>query len=119
MNGPVWAKGVQFGTATDYVDCPLGKWDLAVSSSGTSTTVPLTLEENSTYSVLLIDKGDGLEPQVTRDSTGAGMVPSCAIETGLGGAAGPTTAWSPSRATPRPPSRRRWSTARRPVPCSG
>lgn len=89
VNGPVWAKGVQFGTATDYVDCPLGKWDLAVSSSGTSTTVPLTLEENSTYSVLLIDKGDGLEPQVTRDSTGAGMVPSGAIETGLGGAAGP------------------------------
>ena len=32
VNGPVWAKGVQFGTETDYVDCPLGKWDLAVSS---------------------------------------------------------------------------------------
>ena len=60
-----------------------------MSSSGTSTTVPLTLQENSTYTVLLIDKGDGLEPQVTRDSTGAGMVPSGAIETGLGGAAGP------------------------------
>jgi hypothetical protein len=88
VNGPVWAKGVAFGTETGYVDCPLGKWDLAVSSSGTSSTVPLTLQENSTYTVLLIDKGTGLEPQVTRDSTGADMVPSGAIETGLGGAAG-------------------------------
>ena len=89
VNGPVWAKGVQFGTETAYVDCPLGKWDLAVSSAGTSTTVPLTLQENSTYTVLLIDKGEGLEPQITRDSTGAGTVPSGAVETGLGGAAGP------------------------------
>ena len=89
VNGPVWAEDVAFGTATGYVDCPLGKWDLAVTSSGTSSTVPLTLQENSTYTVLLIDKGTGLEPQVTRDSTGAGMVPSGAIETGLGGAAGP------------------------------
>ena len=89
VNGPVWAQGVEFGTETGYVDCPLGEWDLKVSSSGTSTTVPLTLQENSTYTVLLIDKGTGLEPTVTRDSAGAGTVPSGAIETGLGGAAGP------------------------------
>jgi hypothetical protein len=89
VNGPVWAQDVAFGTETAYVDCPLGSWDLAVSSSGTSTTVPLTLQENLTYTVLLIDKGDGLEPTVTRDSAGAGTVPSGAIETGLGGAAGP------------------------------
>lgn len=89
VNGPVWAEDVAFGTETAYVDCPLGRWDLAVNSSGTSTTVPLTLQENSTYTVLLIDKGNGLEPQITRDSTGAGTVPSGAIETGLGGAAGP------------------------------
>ena len=89
VNGPVWAKGVAFGTETSYVDCPLGKWDLAVSSSGTSSTVPLTLQENSTYTVLLIDKGTGLQPQVTRDSTGAGMVPSGAIETGFRRCGGP------------------------------
>ena len=89
VNGPVWAQDVAFGTETAYVDCPLGRWDLAVSSPETSATVPLTLQENSTYTVLLIDKGNGLEPQVTRDSTGAGTVPSGAIETGLGGAAGP------------------------------
>jgi len=89
VNGPVWAQDVAFGTETAYVDCPLGRWDLAVSSPETSVTVPLTLQENSTYTVLLIDKGNGLEPQVTRDSTGAGTVPSGAIETGLGGAAGP------------------------------
>ena len=43
VNGPVWARDVAFGTETAYVDCPLGRWDLAVSSSGTSATVPLTL----------------------------------------------------------------------------
>jgi uncharacterized protein DUF4397 len=89
VNGPVWAQDVAFGTETAYVDCPLGRWDLAVTSPETSATVPLTLQENSTYTVLLIDKGNGLEPQVTRDSAGAGTVPSGAIETGLGGAAGP------------------------------
>ena len=89
VNGPVWAQDVAFGTETAYVDCPLGRWDLAVTSPEASATVPLTLQENSTYTVLLIDKGNGLEPQVTRDSTGAGTVPSGAIETGLGGVAGP------------------------------
>ena len=34
VNGPVWAEDVAFGTETGYVDCPLGKWDLAVSSPG-------------------------------------------------------------------------------------
>ena len=43
VNGPVWATDVAFGTETAYVDCPLGKWDLAVSSAGASATVPLTL----------------------------------------------------------------------------
>ena len=54
-----------------------------------SKTVPLTLEQNSSYTVLLVDKGNGLEPQVKRDSTGVGTVPTGGVNTGLGGAAGP------------------------------
>src|SRR5690348_6443323 len=87
-NGPVWAQGVKFGTETDYVDCPLGDWDLKVSGGDTSTNVPLTLEQNSSYTVLLVDKGNGLQPEVKRDSTGAGTVPTGGVQTGLGGAAG-------------------------------
>jgi hypothetical protein len=90
VNGPVWAQDVAFGTETAYVDCPLGTWDLRVTSGDTSETVPLTLEQNSSYTVLLVDRGNGLEPQVTRDSTGAGTVPTGGVDTGLGGTAGPS-----------------------------
>jgi hypothetical protein len=91
VDGPVWAKGVEFGTQTDYVDCPLGRWDLRVTSPQASATVPLTLADNSSYTVLLIDKGNGLEPTVERDSTGAGTVPTGGVDTGLGGAASDDT----------------------------
>jgi hypothetical protein len=87
VNGPTWAQDVKFGTETDYRDCPLGNWDLKVSAAGTDTTLPLTLKENSTYTVLLVDKGNGLEPQVKQDSTGAGTVPVGGVDTGMGGAA--------------------------------
>ena len=88
VSGPPWAEGVSFGTETAYRDCPLGNWDLKVTSPQASTTLPLTLQENSSYTVLLIDKGNGLEPEVKRDSTGAGTVPVGGVDTGLGGAAG-------------------------------
>jgi Domain of unknown function (DUF4397) len=87
VNGPAWAQGVAFGTETDYRDCPLGNWNLKVSSGGTSTTLPLVLKENSTYTVLLVDKGNGLEPEVKQDSRGSGTVPVGGVDTGMGGAA--------------------------------
>jgi hypothetical protein len=86
VNGPAWAQGVKFGTETDYRDCPLGNWNLKVTSGGTDTTLPLKLADNSTYTVVLIDKGNGLEPQLKRDSTGAGTVPVGGVDTGMGGA---------------------------------
>ena len=89
VNGPAWAQDVKFGTETDYRDCPLGNWNLKVSSAGTDKTLPLTLKENSTYTVLLVDKGNGLEPQLKQDSTGAGTVPTGGVDTGMGGTAGP------------------------------
>ncbi len=89
VNGPPWAQAVSFGTETPYRDCPLGDWDLKVTSAQASTTLSLELAENSSYTVLLIDRGNGLEPQVKRDSTGAGTVPVGGVDTGLGGAAGP------------------------------
>jgi hypothetical protein len=90
VNGPAWAQGVAFGTETGYRDCPLGNWDLKVTSGNVAKTLPLKLEQNSSYTVLLVDKGSGLEPQVKRDSTGVGTVPTGGVNTGLGGAAGPS-----------------------------
>jgi Domain of unknown function (DUF4397) len=90
VNGPAWATSVAFGTETNYVDCPLGVWNLKVTSGDLTRTLPLTLEQNSSYTVLLVDKGKGLEPQVKRDSTGAGTVPTGGVNTGLGGTAGPS-----------------------------
>jgi hypothetical protein len=89
VNGPAWATGVAFGTETDYRDCPLGNWDLKVTAGDTTKTLPLSLEQNSSYTVLLVDKGNGLEPQLKRDSTGVGTVPTGGVNTGLGGVAGP------------------------------
>jgi Domain of unknown function (DUF4397) len=89
VDGPAWAQDVKFGTETDYRDCPLGKWDLKVSAAGNDTTLPLTLKQNSTYTVLLVDRGNGLEPQVEQDSTGAGTVPVGGVDTGMGGTASP------------------------------
>lgn len=87
VDGPAWARGVAFGTQTDYRDCPLGTWNLKVTSERTSATLPLKLEDNSSYTVLLLDKGNGLEPALQRDSTGAATVPTGGVDTGLGGAA--------------------------------
>ncbi len=89
VNGPPWAQAVPFGAETPYRDCPLGDWDLKVTSAQASTTLPLELAENSSYTVLLIDRGNGLEPQVKRDSTGAGTVPVGGVDTGFGGTAEP------------------------------
>ena len=90
VNGPAWAQGVKFGTETNYVDCPLGNWNLKVTAGDVAKTLPLKLEQNSSYTVLLVDKGNGLQPQVKRDSTGAGTVPTGGVNTGLGGTAGPS-----------------------------
>ena len=90
VNGPAWAQGVKFGTETNYVDCPLGNWNLKVTAGDVAKTLPLKLEQNSSYTVLLVDKGNGLQPQIKRDSTGAGTVPTGGVNTGLGGTAGPS-----------------------------
>lgn len=93
---PVWAHDVQFGTATDYTDVPLGTSDLRVTAAGeTAAALPVQLEMNSVYSVLLVDKDGALAVELHRDSTGSGIVPVGPIETGLGGTAssiGPGTA---------------------------
>ncbi len=88
VGGPVWASGVRFGTDTPYADVPLGSWTLQVSSPGRPTsTLPVRLDANSVYTVLLLDKGGSLSTQLIRDSVGSGVVPVGGVETGFGGTA--------------------------------
>ncbi len=85
---PAWARGVKFGSQTDYVDVGLGQWVCEVSSDGRSVTqLALDLKSNSVYTVLLLDKGSGLQAQLYTDSTGSSVVPVGSVETGFGGTA--------------------------------
>ncbi len=91
--GPPWARDVRFGTATGYADVPLGTWDLAVTSGGRSAaTLPVDLESNSVYTVVLVDGAGGVEATLHTDSTGAGSVPVGAVDAGTAaGLSGPET----------------------------
>lgn len=84
-----WARDVAFGTSTGYADVPLGTWNLEVTAGGrTAATLPVTLDTNSVYSVLLVDRDGAVAAQLYRDSSGTAEVPLGGVETGLGGAAG-------------------------------
>ncbi|GAA2555302.1 DUF4397 domain-containing protein [Pseudonocardia hydrocarbonoxydans] len=84
-----WARDVAFGTSTGYADVPLGTWDLEVTAAGrTVATLPVTLDTNSVYSVLLVDRGGAVAAELHRDSSGTAEVPRGGVETGLGGTAG-------------------------------
>lgn len=85
---PAWATGVRFGTATEYTEVPVGNWVCEVTpEGGASVRLPVTLDATSTYTVLLVDRGDGLTTELVRDSTGSAVVPAGGVATGLGGAA--------------------------------
>lgn len=93
--GPAWAGGVKFGTTTDYRNVPLGATTLQVGAAGKPpVTLPVTLDANSVYSVILVDRSGTLDTQVHRDSTGAAVVPAGGVETGFGGAAGPSAGFA-------------------------
>ena len=88
-NGPTWAGPVKFGTDTPYVDVPLGTWNLKVTSpgGGPELTTPCQLDANSTYTVLLVDRGGALKAELLTDSAGSAVVPSGGVNAGFGGMA--------------------------------
>lgn len=89
-SGPPWAGKVAFGTDTDYVDVPLGTWNLAVTAPGRPrVTLPCQLDANSSYSVLLVDRGGALKAELLTDSAGSKVVPAGGVNTGYGGMADP------------------------------
>ncbi len=88
-DGPTWAGPVKFGTDTPYVDVPLGTWNLKVTSpdGGPELTTPCQLDANSTYTVLLVDRGGALKAELLTDSAGSAVVPSGGVNAGYGGMA--------------------------------
>lgn len=85
---PTWVSGVKFATSTGYSDQPLGNWPLQVTAPGKApVSLPVSLDANSVYTVLLLDKGDSFTAKLIRDSAGTGVVPVGSVETGQGGEA--------------------------------
>ncbi len=88
-DGPAWATGVPFATATSYVEEPLGRTSLQVTAPGKPPVdLSVDLGANSVYSVLLLDSGTSFSAKLIRDSAGSGVMPSGGVETGYGGTAG-------------------------------
>jgi hypothetical protein len=83
-----WATGVKFATTTPYTDVSLGTWTLHVAVPGKAAVdLPVTIDANSTYSVVLLDKKGAFTAQLIRDSAGSSVVPVGGVETGFGGTA--------------------------------
>ena len=87
-DGQPWAGPVEFGTDTEYVDVPLGSWNLKVSAPGRpDLTTPCQLDANSVYTVLLVDRDGALRAELLTDSAGSKVVPAGGVNAGYGGTA--------------------------------
>jgi hypothetical protein len=81
-----WATGVKFATTTPYTDVNAGTWTLRVTAPGKPPVdLPVTVEQNSTYSVVLLDKEGAFSAQIILDSAGSQVAPVGGVETGFGG----------------------------------
>jgi len=83
-----WATGVKFATTTPYTDVNAGTWTLRVTAPGKPPVdLPVTVDQDSTYSVVLLDKKGAFSAQIIRDSAGSKVAPVGGVETGFGGTA--------------------------------
>lgn len=84
--GTAVIERVAFGDASSYVYVPGGPTSLTVAPvEAAPTSLPVTLETGSVYTVLVLEKGGALSAGVRQDARGAAVVPHGAIETGQGG----------------------------------
>ena len=86
-----WATGVQFARVTGYRDSPPGDWQLTVTAEGEpAATLPVSLEADASYTVLLLDRDGGVAAELYRDGAGAarqGGAEAGAAQGGIGLAA--------------------------------
>jgi len=91
QDGPVLTADTAFGSTTDYVAVPSGRWTLNAQSSTQPTLaghVGVTVGSASITSVVLLDgRAGGLVLRTVLDAAGAGGVPSGSVLAGGGGTA--------------------------------
>jgi hypothetical protein len=89
-DGTAVIEHAAFGQASAYALVQAGKTTLNLTpQSATNTDLPVTLEAGGVYSVLVLEKNGTLSALVRQDAKGAQVVPSGAVETGLGATATP------------------------------
>jgi hypothetical protein len=89
---PPLATSLAFGQAGAYVDVPAGDVQFQLApSGGTTTSVPLTLQAGSVYSLLVLDQdGGGLTARPVHDAAGPSAIPVGGVEAGVAHAARPS-----------------------------
>lgn len=79
---------VDFGAATGYVDVPTGPGTLGlVPTTGDPVQAPVRFDDGGVYSVIVVQRGGGIEAKVESDALGVAEAPVGGVETGLGGTA--------------------------------
>ena len=89
VGGTPVSEGLDFASASDYVDVPGGTTSLQVTpAGGTPTDLPVDLAPGSVYSLLVLDGSDGgLTVTPALDASSPGVVPVGGVAAGAGGAA--------------------------------
>lgn len=88
VGGSPVSPGLDFASASGYVDVPGGTTSLQVTpAGGTPTDLPVDLSPGSVYSLLVLDSGAGLTVTTALDAASPGVVPAGGVEAGAGGGA--------------------------------
>jgi len=89
VGGSPVSPGLDFASASGYVDVPGGTTSLQVTpEGGTPTELPVDLAPGSVYSMLVLDNsGGGLTVTTALDAASPGIVPVGGVEAGAGGTA--------------------------------
>ncbi|SDO21628.1 protein of unknown function [Klenkia soli] len=91
VGGESLSADLAFPDLTDYVSVPGGSTTLQIAgASGSPTDLPVDLASGSSYTVLLLDGGSGVQVQTVLDAASPGVVPTGGVEAGGGGTAGST-----------------------------
>lgn len=87
-DGTAVIERAEFGQASTYVLVPAGRTTLGLGpATAADTNLPVSLDAGGVYSVLVLEKDGTLSAEVRQDAKGAQVVPTGAVETGLGGSA--------------------------------
>jgi hypothetical protein len=86
-SGSTIADGVQFASTTGYREVNQGSWtvNLQRAGGGGTSTVKCALTGGNVYSLIVLDRPNGLTAELRTDAGSKGAVPAGGVETGAGG----------------------------------